>query len=99
MVIAKRIAIAMKAAYGCDGISLRQHNEPYRPHLPHPDFYRVVGFGEIALVGSPTNPPESEDVDEVSVMPVGAAEDLFRVWRRPDIAALYRLEARSRQSG
>jgi histidine triad (HIT) family protein len=28
MVIAKRIAIAMKAAYGCDGTSLRQHNDP-----------------------------------------------------------------------
>jgi histidine triad (HIT) family protein len=28
MVIAKRIAIAMKTDYGCDGTSLRQHNEP-----------------------------------------------------------------------
>jgi histidine triad (HIT) family protein len=26
--VSKRIAIAMKAAYGCDGVSLRQHNEP-----------------------------------------------------------------------
>jgi histidine triad (HIT) family protein len=26
-IVAKRIAIAMKAAYGCDGTSLRQHNE------------------------------------------------------------------------
>ncbi|HEU0115481.1 MAG TPA: HIT domain-containing protein [Thermomicrobiales bacterium] len=26
--VGKRIAIAMKAAYGCDGTSLRQHNEP-----------------------------------------------------------------------
>jgi histidine triad (HIT) family protein len=25
---ARRIAIAMKAAYSCDGISTRQHNEP-----------------------------------------------------------------------
>lgn len=28
MVIAKRVAIAMKTAYSCDGTSLRQHNEP-----------------------------------------------------------------------
>ena len=28
IVLAKRIAIAMKCAYGCDGTSLRQHNEP-----------------------------------------------------------------------
>ncbi|MDA0791515.1 MAG: HIT family protein [Proteobacteria bacterium] len=26
--LTRRIAIAMKHAYGCDGISLRQHNEP-----------------------------------------------------------------------
>lgn len=25
---ARRIALAMKAAYGCDGVSTRQHNEP-----------------------------------------------------------------------
>jgi histidine triad (HIT) family protein len=28
MAIAKQTALAMKAAYGCDGTSLRQHNEP-----------------------------------------------------------------------
>lgn len=27
-VFAKRVAIAMKEVYGCDGVSLRQHNEP-----------------------------------------------------------------------
>jgi histidine triad (HIT) family protein len=27
-VVGKRIALAMKAAYGCDGTSFRQHNEP-----------------------------------------------------------------------
>lgn len=27
-VIGKRIALALKATYGCDGISFRQHNEP-----------------------------------------------------------------------
>ena len=26
--IARQIALAMKAAYGCDGVTLRQHNEP-----------------------------------------------------------------------
>ena len=25
--------------------------QPCRPHLPHPEFYRVVGCGEIELVG------------------------------------------------
>jgi histidine triad (HIT) family protein len=27
-VVGKRIALALKAAYGCDGTSFRQHNEP-----------------------------------------------------------------------
>jgi 8-oxo-dGTP pyrophosphatase MutT (NUDIX family) len=81
-------------AYRCHSVA----SEPYRPHLPHPDFYRVVGYGEIALVGRPTNPPGGEEVVEVSVMPIEAAEQVFREWRRPDIAVLYRLAARSRQS-
>lgn len=81
-------------AYRCHSVA----SEPYRPHLPHPNFYRVVGFGEIALVGLPTNPPGGEEVIEVSVMPIGTAEQLFRQWRRPDIAALYRLAARYRRT-
>lgn len=26
--VARRVALALKAAYGCDGVSTRQHNEP-----------------------------------------------------------------------
>jgi histidine triad (HIT) family protein len=26
--VVRRIAIAMRSAYGCDGVSTRQHNEP-----------------------------------------------------------------------
>lgn len=26
--LSRRVALAMKAAYGCEGVSLRQHNEP-----------------------------------------------------------------------
>lgn len=81
-------------AYRCHSAA----SEPYRPHLPHPDFYRVVGFGEITLVGQPTNPAGGEEVVEVSVMPVDAAEQVFRQWQRPDIAALYRLALRNRGS-
>ena len=28
-VVGKRIALALKTAYGCDGTSFRQHNEPH----------------------------------------------------------------------
>jgi 8-oxo-dGTP diphosphatase len=85
---------ALLGAYRCHSVA----REPYRPHLPHPNFFRVVGFGEIALVGQPTNPPGGEEVVEVSIMPVDAAEQVFRQWQRPDIAALYRLAVKCRQS-
>lgn len=84
------LSSTLLGAYRCHSVA----REPYRPHLPHPNFYRVVGFGEIALVGQPTNPPGGEEVVDVSVMRVEAAERLFRQWRRPDIAALYRLAVR-----
>lgn len=28
MAVTQRVAVAMKAAYGCEGVSTRQHNEP-----------------------------------------------------------------------
>ena len=30
--------------------------KPYRPHLPHPEFYRLVGYGAVEIIGTPTNP-------------------------------------------
>jgi 8-oxo-dGTP pyrophosphatase MutT (NUDIX family) len=81
-------------AYRCHSVA----REPYRPHVPHPDFFRVVGFGEIALVGQPTNPVGGEQVTAVEVMPVTSAEAVFRQWQRADIAALYRLAANFLQS-
>jgi 8-oxo-dGTP diphosphatase len=82
-------------AYRCHSVA----DKPYRPHLPHPDFYRVVGYGEIEFVTQPTNPAGGEEIVEVNVMPVGEAEQVFRQWQRPDIAALFRLAAKYRQSG
>ncbi|MFN8660994.1 MAG: NUDIX hydrolase [Thermomicrobiales bacterium] len=81
-------------AYRCHSTA----TEPYRPHLPHPDFYRVVGYGAIELVAAPTNPPGGEEVIAVNVMPVEAAEQLFRQWQRPDIAALFRMAVKHQHS-
>jgi 8-oxo-dGTP pyrophosphatase MutT (NUDIX family) len=64
---------------------------PYRPHLPHPIFYRVVGYGDVDLLGPPTNPDGGEQIVDVAVVPVEEAAALFRRWQRPDIAALYAL--------
>jgi 8-oxo-dGTP diphosphatase len=70
--------------------------EPYRPHLPFPDFYRVGGYGDVALDGPPTNPDGGEQIAEVAVVSVDEASALFRRWQRPDIAALYDLAHLSR---
>lgn len=42
--------------------------QPYRPHLPHPTGYRVVGVGEISITGEPTNPANGEQVAAVEVL-------------------------------
>jgi 8-oxo-dGTP pyrophosphatase MutT (NUDIX family) len=70
--------------------------KPYRPHLPHPQFYRVAGFGEVELVSQPTNPPDGEQVAAVEVVSVDAAADAFITSGRPDLADLYRLAAQLR---
>lgn len=74
---------------------------PYRPHLPHPESYRVVGHGEVALVGAPTNPPEGEQVIEVACVSVEEAVRRLRTsWPdRPELAELYRLATALRASG
>ena len=74
---------------------------PYRPHLPHPESYRVVGYGEVALVGTPTNPPDGEQVIEVACVPVGEAMQRLRTsWPDlPELAELYQLAAALRASG
>jgi histidine triad (HIT) family protein len=59
---ARRIALALKAAYGCDGVSTRQHNEPagnqdvwhYHLHV----FPRYEGDD---LYGSPYRETTSEE--------------------------------------
>ena len=73
---------------------------PYRPHLPHPESYRVVGYGEVALVGAPTNPPDGEQVIEVACVPVEEAVQRLRTsWPDlPEFAELYQLAAALRAS-
>lgn len=67
--------------------------EPYRPHLPHPEFYRVVGWGEAVIVGQPQNPQGGEQVIDVACVPVEEASQRFLAVGRPDLAELYRLAA------
>lgn len=70
--------------------------QPYRPHLPHPEFFRVVGYGDVTLTGPPTNPAGGEQIVAVEPMLPGDAERLFQRWSRPDLAALIRYAATRR---
>ena len=67
--------------------------EPYRPHLPHPDFYRLAAYGQVELVGAPLNPEGGEHVVSVESLPVEEAVRLFIDSGRPDLAELYKLAA------
>ncbi|WP_424765863.1 NUDIX domain-containing protein [Paenibacillus sp. sgz302251] len=65
--------------------------EPYRPHIPHPNFVRMIGYGEVAIVGEPLNPPDGEQVVAVEVVDIAEAVSRFEEIGRFDIAELYRL--------
>ena len=65
---------------------------PYRPHLPHPRFQRLVGVGRVELVTKPTI-GDGEDVAEVLTVSMAEAQARFRVIGRGDLADLYGLAA------
>ena len=65
---------------------------PYRPHLPHPRFQRLVGVGRVALETKPTI-GDGEDVVEVLTVSLEEAQARFRAIGRGDLAGLYGLAA------
>jgi 8-oxo-dGTP pyrophosphatase MutT (NUDIX family) len=73
--------------------------EPYRLHLPHPEFYRVVGWGQVEIVSAPQNPQGGEQVAQVECVTVQEAARRFVDIERPDLADLYRLADAIRSSG
>lgn len=67
--------------------------KPYKPHLPHPDFYRLVGYGAVALTGKPSNPADGEQVASVELVAVNEAARRYHSIGRDDLAELYLLAA------
>lgn len=53
-------------------------DEPYRSHLPHPDFEQVVAWADVEIVGKPTNPAGGERVLRVDLLPTAEAVELIR---------------------
>ncbi len=70
---------------------------PYRPHIPHPRFVRLIGYGEVRLVGKPLNPPDGEQVAVVEAVDIEVAVERFEAMGRHDIAELYLLAHHMRE--
>jgi 8-oxo-dGTP pyrophosphatase MutT (NUDIX family) len=68
--------------------------QPYRPHLPWPESYRVVGLGEVEIVRLPENPSDGEQVISVEAVPLETAVERFQSIGRPDLAELYQLASK-----
>jgi len=68
--------------------------KPYRAHIPHPEFVRLFGYGEVQLLGKPTNPADGEQIEEVEIMGLDQAVNLLITGGRHDIADLYKLAHR-----
>lgn len=72
--------------------------KPHRPHLPHPEFYRLVGYGAVEVIGSPENPEDGEQVASVEFVTIAEAAQRFRSINRFELAELYQLTARIREA-
>ncbi|WP_199621363.1 NUDIX domain-containing protein [Paenibacillus alkalitolerans] len=64
---------------------------PYRSHIPHPNFIRYVGYGDVKIIGEPLNPHDGEKVIDVEVVSIDDAVNRFNEINRDDIAELYKL--------
>ena len=73
-------------------------SKPYRPHLPHPEFYRLVGYGAAEIIGNPENPEGGEQVAGVEFVTIEKAVQRFRDINRLELAELYQLAARTREA-
>lgn len=72
---------------------------PYRPHMPHPDLYRLVCYGEVEIVGGPLATNGAEQVVDVACVSIEGAYHRFLTAGRPELAELYRLAAAIRKEG
>jgi 8-oxo-dGTP pyrophosphatase MutT (NUDIX family) len=84
---AQLISFRLIGAWQCYSLA----DKPYRPHLPFPEYYRLVGMGEINSVSAPENPPGGEVVIGVENVSLEIVVARFVAAGRHDLAELYRL--------
>ncbi|SDE43429.1 ADP-ribose pyrophosphatase YjhB, NUDIX family [Paenibacillus sp. UNCCL117] len=65
--------------------------KPYRPHIPHPQFIRLIGYGSVKIIGDPTNPNDGEQIETVELVSIHEAIKKLEENDRYDLADLYRL--------
>ncbi len=66
---------------------------PYRPHLPYPDYYRLVGYGDIVLLDAPQSVEGGEKVVSVECVAVDEAARRMYDSGQGFLAELYLLAA------
>ena len=76
---------------GWDMLILR--DQPFRPHIPHPRFYRIVYFGTVRIAGQPQPVEGGEVIQDVRCVQLDEAVRLLVESGRPELAELYRLSA------
>lgn len=65
--------------------------KPYKSHIPHPNFVRLIGYGEVKIVSEPLNPEDGEKVVAVELVDIEEAIKRFEDIQRYDIAEMYKL--------
>jgi len=86
---ARLLSFRLVGAWHCFSLA----DKPYRPHLAYPEYYRVVGMGEVALVTAPQNPVGGEQVLAVERAPLATVVARFLTAGRLDLAELYQFAA------
>lgn len=54
-------------------VGVSDADQPYRPHLPHPEKAWLWGWAEAEIVGPPTMPDDGEQIEEVRTFAVDEA--------------------------
>lgn len=70
--------------------------QPFRPHIPHLEFHRLVGYSAVELVSAPTNPSDGEVVAAVLQLTLGEIQERFAAADRSELAEFYTLAAHIR---
>mgnify|MGYP001224214024 CR=1 FL=1 len=76
---------------------LSDADKPYRPHIPHPRFIRLLATGEVRIVSRPLNPEDGEQVAKVELVEIEEAIRRFEAIERYDIAEMYKLAHQLRE--